>query len=34
MKIGEFLLNDGRITPEQLQNALDVQKNPVNWEAS
>ncbi len=26
MKIGEFLLNDGRITPEQLQNALDVQK--------
>ncbi|MCP4220586.1 MAG: type IV-A pilus assembly ATPase PilB [bacterium] len=26
MKIGEFLLNDGRITSEQLQNALEVQK--------
>ncbi|MCP4147773.1 MAG: type IV-A pilus assembly ATPase PilB [bacterium] len=26
MKIGEFLLNDGRITAEQLQNALEVQK--------
>jgi type IV pilus assembly protein PilB len=27
MKIGEFLLNDSRITPEQLQNALEAQKN-------
>lgn len=26
MKIGEFLLNDNRITQEQLQNALEVQK--------
>ncbi len=27
MKIGEFLLNDNRITSEQLQNALEAQKN-------
>ena len=27
MKIGEFLLEDSRITQEQLQNALEVQKN-------
>ncbi|MDQ1350365.1 MAG: type pilus assembly protein PilB [Acidobacteriota bacterium] len=27
MKIGEFLLNDSRITHEQLQNALEAQKN-------
>ena len=26
MKIGEFLLDDSRITQEQLQNALEVQK--------
>ena len=26
MKIGEFLLEENRITPEQLQNALEIQK--------
>jgi len=26
MKIGEFLLEDSRISQEQLQNALEVQK--------
>ena len=26
MKIGEFLINDNRITNEQLENALEVQK--------
>ncbi len=26
MKIGEFLLNDNRITHEQLRNALEAQK--------
>jgi hypothetical protein len=34
-KLGEFLLEDNVVTPEQLQEALEVQKkNRVNWELS
>ena len=31
MRLGEILLKAGRITPEQLQDALDDQKNGTTW---